>query len=196
MHVNRTILRRWQVLLVALGVVVTVMMGIMVGGCYLDDHRINQHKETAIADVVSAGRFKSAVSFVAADGQVHNPRLGVLYPTHLTTGQRISVEYDSRNPDVVRVAGRGAELAWRPAISVTVTSWLVIGAVMVALAEFARRRPARPSEGPEADSATAEAPEAPEDRSGAPESGEPATDAESAGTQTGEPVTDAESTPA
>jgi hypothetical protein len=55
-------------------------------------------------------------------------------------GQRISIEYSSTNPELVRVAGRDASLSILPALSVLVYSWLAIAAVMVLLAETHRRR--------------------------------------------------------
>jgi len=137
-------LRRWQIGLLALGVFVTLMMAAMVVGCYRDDGKISAHKATAVGDVVSAGATKSAVSFTTPDGQFHNPRLGIFYPSGLSVGQRISIDYDSTNPDLVRVSGRDASLSIVPAISVVGYTWLVIAAVMVLLAQvtWPNRKPA------------------------------------------------------
>lgn len=128
-------LRRWQIGLLVLGVFVTLMMAAMVAGCYRNDGKINAHKATTVGDVVSAGATKSAVSFTTPDGQFHNPRLGILYPGGLSVGQRISIDYDSTDPDLVRVTGRDASLSIIPAISVAGYTWLVIVAVMVLLAQ-------------------------------------------------------------
>ncbi len=54
------------------------------------------------------------MSFVTPDGVTHNPELGVLYPTGLTAGQRIAVEYARSDPDLVRVTGRDARVALIP----------------------------------------------------------------------------------
>jgi len=51
----------------------------------------------------------------------------VLYPTNLTVGQRIEVEYSKADPDLVRVAGRNATVALIPAGSVIVVTWLLAG---------------------------------------------------------------------
>lgn len=126
--------------MLTIGVVITTMMAIMVAGSYRDDHLINAHKATAAAEVVTATPTKATVSFSTPDGMFHSPRLGVFYPGRLTAGQRISVDYSKPNPELVRVAGRDASLSILPALSVLVYSWLVIGAIMVLLAEVSRRR--------------------------------------------------------
>ncbi|GAA2064643.1 hypothetical protein GCM10009722_27650 [Williamsia deligens] len=135
-----------QITLLIVGAIVTVMMGVVVAGCYRDDAAIDNHRGTAIADVVTAGSTKSTVRFYTPDGELRSPRLGIFYPTELTAGQRISVEYDTRNPDTVRVAGRDASLAVVPALSVAGWTWVVVGAVMIGIAEYARRRRAAGSD--------------------------------------------------
>jgi hypothetical protein len=64
---------------------------------------------------------------VTPDGVTHNPELGVLYPTRLTAGQRIDVEYARADPDLVRVSGRDASVAVIPAGSLIVVTWLIAG---------------------------------------------------------------------
>ncbi len=93
---------------------------------------------TATAEVLSAGSLRSAVSFVTPDGVTHNPKLGVLYPTNLTAGQRIDVEYARSEPDLVRVAGRDASVAIVPAGSVIVVTWFVALPALLVLRRRAR----------------------------------------------------------
>ncbi len=140
---SATHLRRTQIVLLVVGGIVTIMMCVMVAGSYRDDASIDDNVATATADVVTAGSTKSTVRFYTPDGQVRSPRLGIFYPTELAVGQRISVEYDSSNPDVVRVAGRDASLSIIPAVSIVGYTWLLVIAVMVLLAEINRRRWAR-----------------------------------------------------
>ncbi len=135
-----THLRRTQIGLLIVAGLVTIMMAVMVAGCYRDDASIDDNIATATADVVTAGATKSTVRFYTPDGQVRSPRLGIFYPTELAVGQRISVEYDSTNPDLVRVAGRDASLSIVPAVSIAGYTWLFVIAVMVLLAEVSRRR--------------------------------------------------------
>ncbi|MEE3851285.1 DUF3592 domain-containing protein [Gordonia sp. LSe1-13] len=140
---NPTILRRSQYVLVLLGMVITTMAVVLVAGCHRNDAQIDRNTATVMADVVSADRLHAAVNFQTPDGDFHSPRLGLLYPTELTQGQRISVEYDATNPDLARPAGRSWTLAIVPALSIIVVGWLIVGAVMVLLAEINRRLNAR-----------------------------------------------------
>lgn len=142
---NPTILRRVQIVLLVLGVVVTTMGLVLVAGCHRNDRQIDENRAMVMADVVSADRLHAAVNFQTPDGQFHSPRLGLLYPTELTQGQRISVEYDVTNPDLARPAGRSWTLAIIPALSIAVVGWLVVGAVMIALSEINRRMLSRSS---------------------------------------------------
>lgn len=104
---------------------VSVLAVLLVLAAWRDDFTINSDKGTASAEVLSAGRLRSAVTFVTPDGVTHNPRLGVLYPTKLTVGERINVEYSRADPELVRVAGRDARVAIVPALSVIVVVWLI-----------------------------------------------------------------------
>ncbi|HMS75336.1 DUF3592 domain-containing protein [Gordonia sp. (in: high G+C Gram-positive bacteria)] len=140
---NAAVLRRVQKGLLLVGLVGTVMGAVLVIACYRNDHQIEAHKATVMADVLYAGDLRADVSFQTPDGQLHSPRLGLLYPTELTQGQRISVEYDATNPDLARPAGRDASLSIVPAVSVVALLWLVIGAVVIGLAETNRRLTAR-----------------------------------------------------
>ncbi|WHU45868.1 hypothetical protein QNM97_17900 [Gordonia sp. L191] len=136
---NPVILRRVQKTLLVIGLIVTVMAGAMVVAAFRNDAAINRDKGTVMADIVSADRLHAVAYFQTPDGQIYSPRLGLLYPTELGTGQRISVEYDQSNPDLAKPAGRGATLAIIPALSVAALTWLIILAVMVLIAEANRR---------------------------------------------------------
>lgn len=109
---------------------ISALAVILVLAAWRNDHTINSDKGVATAEVLSAGALRSAVSFVTPDGVTHNPRLGVLYPTKLTVGQRIDVEYARSEPDLVRVSGRDVRVALVPAASVVVVTWLVAGPVL------------------------------------------------------------------
>lgn len=119
---------------------ISVLAVLLVAAAWRNDHTITSDKGVATAEVLSAGRLRSAVAFVTPDGETHNPRLGVLYPTNLVAGQRIDVEYSRADPDLVRVAGRDASVAVIPALSVIVVTWLVAGPVILHL----NRRSATP----------------------------------------------------
>lgn len=116
------------VLVVATGI--SVLAVLLVLAAWRNDHTIDSDKGVATAEVLSAGALRSAVSFVTPDGVTHTPRLGVLYPTNLTAGQRIDVEYARSNPDLVRVSGRDVRVALVPAGSVIVVTWLIAAPVL------------------------------------------------------------------
>lgn len=118
-------LRRARMAVFVLAAGVTLLAAILVVAAWRNDMIIENDKGTAIAEVLSAGVRRSAVAFTTPDGVMHNPKLGVLYPTDLTAGQRIEVEFSRGDPDLVRVAGRDARVAIVPALSVAAIAWLV-----------------------------------------------------------------------
>jgi len=63
----------------------------------------------------------------------------VLYPSELSTGMRIYVEYNKRDPNLVRVQHRNAGLAIIPAGSIVVVTWLVATALLSGLALLDKR---------------------------------------------------------
>ena len=130
---------RRVILTVAIGI--SALSVILVLGAWRNDHTIRSDMGTATAEVLSAGSLRSAVSFVTPDGVTHNPELGVLYPTDLTTGQRIAVEYARSDPDLVRVTGRDARIAIVPAGSVIVATWVIAGGLLLYLRSFSRAEP-------------------------------------------------------
>ncbi len=118
-------------LVVAIGI--SVLSFLLVVAAWQNDRTITSNEGTATAEVLSAGKLRSAVTFVTPDGITHNPQLGVLYPTNLIAGQRIDVEYSREDPDLVRVSGRNARVAIIPAASVVVVTWLVAGPTLFLL---------------------------------------------------------------
>ncbi|GCE43266.1 hypothetical protein Rhow_007395 [Rhodococcus wratislaviensis] len=119
---------RRGVLVAAIGI--SILAVLLVLAAWRNDHTIESDRGAATAEVLSAGSLRSAISFVTPDGVTHNPELGVLYPTNLTVGQRIDVEYARSDPDLVRVSGRDASVAVIPAGSLIVVTWLIAGPVL------------------------------------------------------------------
>lgn len=136
---NPTIVRRVQMGLLIVGTTITVMAFSLVAGCFKNDSTIDASKGTVMAEVVSADATHAEVNFQTPDGRFYSPRLGLLYPTELSEGQRIRVEYATYNPDLARPAGRSAVLAIIPGLSIAAVGWLIIGLLMVFVAEFSRR---------------------------------------------------------
>ncbi len=120
---------------------ISALAVLLVLAAWRDDMLINSNKGVASAEVLSAGRLRSAVTFVTPDGVTRNPRLGVLYPTKLTAGERINVEYSRADPELVRVAGRDARVAIVPALSVIVVVWLIALPSLWLVRRFRLREP-------------------------------------------------------
>lgn len=121
---------------------VSVLVGLLVLAAWRNDYLISSDKGSTTAEVLSAGRLRSAVMYVTPDGETHNPKVGVLYPTNLTAGERIRVEYRRSDPDLVRVEGRDVRVAIPPALSVILVVWLLALPALWLLSRAGRRGPA------------------------------------------------------
>ncbi|MFG1789977.1 DUF3592 domain-containing protein [Nocardia sp. NPDC049149] len=121
--------------------VISVLVVLLVLAAWRNDYLINSDKGVTSAEVLSAGRLRSAVMYVTPDGETHNPKVGVLYPTNLTAGERIRVEYYRADPDLVRVEGRDVRVAIPPALSVIVVVWALALPTVWLLLRLDRRRP-------------------------------------------------------
>jgi len=118
---------------------VTLQSLLLVAGAWRDDIAIRRNMGVAKAEVLSASPSRSTIEFVTPDRVTYRPELGVLYPSELATGMRIYVEYDKRNPNLVRVQHRTAKLAIIPAGSIAVVGWLVAAAALTGLALVDKR---------------------------------------------------------
>jgi hypothetical protein len=131
---------RWaRVTVLILAGLVTLQSLLLVAGAWRNDIAIQRNMGVAEAQVLSAGPRRSTIEFVTPDRVTYRPELGVLYPSELATGMRIYVEYDKRNPDLVRVQHRTAKLAIIPAGSIAVVGWLVAAAALGGLALVDKR---------------------------------------------------------
>lgn len=96
-----------------------------------NDNAIETHLGTATATVESVGFDRTIIQFQSPDGIVHSPANGVLYPSGLSAGQLVAIEYDTTNPDrVARVAGRTAMLTLLPLGTTILVTWLVAGPLL------------------------------------------------------------------
>lgn len=136
---SRTALRRVQLTLLWAAILITGLCVVLVLAAWRDDRMIEKDLGAATAEVLSAGPRRSTISFYTTDGVNHNPPLGVLYPSELSVGDRIQVEYSRSDPELVRVSGRSAAVSVLPAASVAAGTWLVLGSVMVLIAVGYRR---------------------------------------------------------
>ncbi|OIN79307.1 DUF3592 domain-containing protein [Mycobacterium malmoense] len=129
------IVLRWAriAVLIVTGLV-TLQSVLLVAGAWRDDLAIQHHMGVAQAEVLSAGPRRSTIEFVTPERVTYRPELGVLYPSQLSTGMRIYVEYNKNDPNLVRVQHRNAALAIIPAGSIAVVGWLIAAAALIGLA--------------------------------------------------------------
>ncbi|BDU08758.1 membrane protein [Nocardia cyriacigeorgica] len=132
-------LRRARIGVLTAAIVVSVLMGLLVLAAWRNDYLISSDMGRTTGEVLSAGRLRSAVMYVTPDGVTHNPKVGVLYPTNLTKGEHINVEYNRADPDLVRVAGRDVRVAIPPALSVIAVTWALALPTLWILRRMARR---------------------------------------------------------
>jgi hypothetical protein len=126
---------RWaRIAVLVLTVLVTLQSVLLIAGAWRDDLAIERNMGVAQAEVLSAGPMRSTIEFVTPERITYRPELGVLYPSELATGMRIYVEYNKRDPNLVRVQHRNAGLAIIPAGSIAVVGWLVAAVILAALA--------------------------------------------------------------
>jgi hypothetical protein len=130
----RIVLRWARIAVLIVDGLVTLQSVLLVAGAWRDDLAIRHHMGVAQAEVLSAGPRRSTIEFVTPERVTYRPELGVLYPSELSTGMRIYVEYNKNDPNLVRVQHRNAGLAIIPAGSIAVVAWLVATLALVGLA--------------------------------------------------------------
>lgn len=121
--------------LLVVGAVVTLVAVLLMTAAWRDDRAIEARLGNATAEVVSVAFNRTVIRFGTPDGKVQSPSQGVLYPEGLEAGQLVRIEYDTANPELARIWGRGASLAVLP-IS---TFLLVVWAVLLPAIWFVRR---------------------------------------------------------
>ncbi|SPM32973.1 membrane protein, partial [Mycobacterium rhizamassiliense] len=135
----RAVLRWVRIMVLIVTGLITLQSVLLVAGAWRDDLAIQRNKGVAQAEVLSAGPRRSTIEFVTPERVTYRPELGVLYPSELSTGMRIYVEYNKNNPNLVRVQHRTAGLAIIPAGSIAVVAWLVAVITLVGLALLDKR---------------------------------------------------------
>ncbi|AKC40292.1 putative transmembrane protein [Mycolicibacterium phlei] len=143
MNRRSRVIKRVRIGVLILAGLMTLQSLLLVAGAWRNDKAIERDMGVALAEVLSAGPRRSTIEFVTPERVTYRPELGVLYPSELSPGMRIYVEYDKSNPDLVRVQGRNASLSIVPAGSIIVVVWAVAGTVLLGLA-WMRRRSAAP----------------------------------------------------
>jgi hypothetical protein len=111
--------------LLGVAIAISTLALLVLYACWHDDRDITNHLGRTDADVLSVVFNRTAVRFVTPDGTVYIPPNGVLYPEGLTAGTRVRVEYDTLEPNMVRVAGRDFTLAFLPVGTTIAGTWIV-----------------------------------------------------------------------
>lgn len=133
----RVLRRRLPEIVVGIAVLLTVLGVLALVGAAMDDAAISRNRAVATAEVLDGSSWsRTLVRFTAANGQTLVPDNGVFYPRGLEPGQTVAVEYDVTEPELVRVAGRGAADGILPMAGGLVVVWLVLGG----LGRLIRRR--------------------------------------------------------
>ncbi|AYM43565.1 DUF3592 domain-containing protein [Mycobacteroides chelonae] len=139
MNRRSRVIKRVRIGVLILAGLMTLQSLLLVAGAWRNDKAIERDMGVALAEVLSAGPRRSTIEFVTPERVTYRPELGVLYPSELSPGMRIYVEYDKSDPDLVRVQGRNASLSIVPAGSIIVVVWAVAGTVLLGLAWIQRR---------------------------------------------------------
>ncbi len=131
---------RWvRIAILIVTVLVILQSVLLVAGAYRDDLAIQRSMGVAQAEVLSAGPRRSTIEFVTPERVTYRPELGVLYPSELATGMRIYVEYNKKDPNLVRVQHRNAGLSIIPAGSIAVVGCLAATILLLGLALLDKR---------------------------------------------------------
>lgn len=135
----RAVLRWARITVLIVTGLITLQSVLLVAGAWRDDIAIQHNMGVVQAEVLSAGPRRSTIEFVTPERVTYRPELGVLYPSELSTGMRIYVEYNKNDPNLVRVQHRNAGLSIIPAGSIAVVAWLVAMVALVGLALLDKR---------------------------------------------------------
>ncbi|MDQ5856443.1 MAG: DUF3592 domain-containing protein [Actinomycetota bacterium] len=115
--------------LLAVAGVLTGLVVLALAGAALDDAEVDARTGHATAQVLAVTPTRTLVQFATPDGRVYSPEEGLAYPSGLQVGQLVRVEYDSADPEQVRVAGRTWTTGVVPAVITLVVLWVLVAPV-------------------------------------------------------------------
>jgi hypothetical protein len=122
--------RRVSLVLLAAAGVLTGLVVLALAGAALDDAEVDARTGHATAQVLAVTPMRTLVQFAIPDGRVYSPEEGLAYPSGLQVGQLVRVEYDSADPEQVRVAGRTWTTGVVPAAITLVVLWVLVAPVV------------------------------------------------------------------
>jgi hypothetical protein len=115
--------------LLAVAGVLTGLVVLALAGAALDDAGVDARTGHATAQVLAVTPMRTLVQFATPDGRVYSPEEGLAYPSGLQVGQLVRVEYNSADPEQVRVAGRTWTTGVVPAVITLVVLWVLVAPV-------------------------------------------------------------------
>ncbi|HEX8761194.1 MAG TPA: DUF3592 domain-containing protein [Pseudonocardiaceae bacterium] len=115
--------------LLAVAGVLTGLVVLALAGAALDDAEVDARTGHATAQVLAVTPTRTLVQFATPDGRVYSPEEGLAYPSGLQVGQLVRVEYNSADPEQVRVAGRTWTTGVVPAVITLVVLWVLVAPV-------------------------------------------------------------------
>jgi len=122
--------RRMPEIVAWVAVVLSILTVLALAGAVMTAVRISSHRATTAATVLDGSTYlRTIVQFTDDEGQLRTP--SVLYPSGLTAGESIYVEYDATEPDRVRVAGRSWVDGVLPTALGLVALWVVFGPLVI-----------------------------------------------------------------
>lgn len=117
-------------MLLAAAGVLTGLVVLALAGAALDDAEVDARTGHATAQVLAVTPMRTLVQFAISDGRVYSPEEGLAYPSGLQVGQLVRVEYDSADPEQVRVAGRTWTTGVVPAAITLVVVWVLVAPIL------------------------------------------------------------------
>lgn len=119
---------RWPVwwVLPAVAGLLTGLITLALAGAALDDAEIDARTGHTTAQILAVTSMRTLVQFAGPDGTVYRPDAGLAYPSGSQVGQLVRVEYDSADPDRVRIAGRSWVQGVAPASITLMALWVLV----------------------------------------------------------------------
>jgi uncharacterized protein DUF3592 len=129
----------WWVLPAVAGLLTGLIM-LALAGAALDDAGIDARAGHATAQILAMTSMRTLVQFTGPDGKVYRPEAGLAYPSGSQAGQLVRVEYDSADPERVRIAGR----TWVQGVAPASIALMALWGLVAPATWWLRRRQGHP----------------------------------------------------
>lgn len=106
--------------------VLTALIVLALAGAARNDAAIDARTGQATAEVLAVSPSRTVVQFPGPDNQLRRPAEGLGYPSGLRVGQLVRVEYDTAEPERVRVANRSWVVGLPRAVVTVALAWVLV----------------------------------------------------------------------